>query len=139
MSDEAGTDAEDDAPVRDSGLTPVDRVMPDGAYSDDVYEEFIESHEQRLEQQRSSAIEAGRRRGGVAGAAMAGAMFAVAEIYEGPKKDDKPVTVEASSDPEDVDRDGIDVSVGDVDVGSPALPTLGPVVDRANQHKRPQV
>jgi hypothetical protein len=126
----------DDAPAE---RTPVDRVMPDGASSDDVYDEFIETHELRLEDQRANAIEAGRRKGGLAGAAMAGAMFAVAEIYEGPKKDDKPVTVEASSDPEDVDRDGIDVSVGNVDVGSPALPTLGPVVERANQRKRPQV
>lgn len=139
MSDEPDRGAEDEEGAVASEPTPVDRVMPDNAYSDDDYEEYIGSHEQRLADQRSNAIEAGRRKGGLAGAAMAGAMFAVAEIYEGPKKDDKPVTVEASSDPDDVDRDGIDVSVGDVDVGSPALPTLGPVVDRAGQRKRPQV
>jgi hypothetical protein len=126
------------ADAGESDLSPVDRVLPD-LDAGEVYAAFIETHEERLADQRASAIEAGRRKGGVAGAAMAGAMFAVAEFYEGPKKDDKPVTVEASSDPEDVDRDGIDVSVGDVDVGSPALPTLGPVVDRANRRKRPQV
>ena len=87
---------------------------------------------------RRYAIEAGKRKGGLAGAAMAGAIFAVADIVEGPKKDDKPVTVEASSDPDDVDRDGIDVQVGDLDVGSPALPTLDPVTERSTR-KPPQV
>ncbi len=36
-----------------------------------------------------------------------GAMLAVAEIYEGPPKEDAPVTVEASSDPTDIDKDGV--------------------------------
>lgn len=127
----------DDGDIETPAVSPIDRAMPDDA--DPAYEHFIDTHEQRLADQRANAIEAGRRKGGLAGAAMAGAMFAVAEIYEGPKKDDKPVTVEASSDPDDVDRDGIDVSVGDVDVGAPALPTLEPVSERANQRKRPQV
>ena len=117
-----------------SGRAPVDRALPEPAY-----DELIDAHERRLDEQRLSAIEAGRRKGGLAGAAMAGAMFAVAEIYEGPKKDDKPVTVEASSDPDDVDRDGIELAVGEVAVGSPALPALAPVVDRATQRRRPQV
>ncbi|MEQ9163089.1 MAG: hypothetical protein RLN74_10290, partial [Ilumatobacter fluminis] len=94
--------------------------------------------EQELADARRYAIEAGKRKGGLAGAAMAGAMFAVADIVEGPKKDDKPVTVEASSDPDDVDRDGIGVQVGDVEVGSPALPTLEPVTER-HHRKPPQV
>jgi hypothetical protein len=114
--------------------TAADRALPD-----DTYDDMMATHEERLAAARQSAIEAGRRKGGLAGAAMAGAMMAVAEIYEGPKKDDKPVTVEASSDPEDVDRDGIDVKVGEVEVGSPALPTLEPVVGRDQQRKRPQV
>jgi hypothetical protein len=96
-----------------------------------------EGYEERLAELRRSAIEAGRRKGGVAGAAMAGAMLAVAEIYEGPRKDDAPVTVEASGDPHDVDRDGIDVDVGDVGVSAPALERLDPVV--GDQRKRPQL
>ena len=96
-----------------------------------------EDYEERLAELRRSAIEAGRRKGGVAGAAMAGAMLAVAEIYEGPRKDDAPVTVEASGDPHDVDRDGIDVDVGDVGVAAPALERLDPVV--GDQRKRPQL
>lgn len=96
-----------------------------------------DDYEERLAELRRSAIEAGRRKGGVAGAAMAGAMLAVAEIYEGPRKDDAPVTVEASGDPHDVDRDGIDVDVGDVGVSAPALERLDPVV--GDQRNRPQL
>lgn len=96
-----------------------------------------DGYEERLAEARRSAIEAGRRKGGVAGAAMAGAMLAIAEIYEGPKKDDAPVTVEASGDPDDVDRDGIDMTVGAVDVAAPPLERLDPVV--GDQRRRPQV
>ena len=96
-----------------------------------------DGYEERLAAARRSAIEAGRRKGGVAGAAMAGAMLAIAEIYEGPRKDDAPVTVEASGDPEDVDRDGIDMTVGEVGVAAPPLERLDPVV--GDQRKRPQV
>jgi uncharacterized Ntn-hydrolase superfamily protein len=108
-----------------------------GEASARAHEEMLRDHEQRLARQRASAIEAGRRKGGLAGAAMAGAMMAVAEIYEGPPKEDAPVTVEASSDPTDIDRDGVDVTVGEVDVSSPALERLDPVV--ADQRKRPQI
>lgn len=110
----------------------VDRAMPDSAH-----EEFIAREEERLAKQRISSIEAGRRKGGAAGAAMAGAMLAVQEIYEGPPKEDAPVTVEASSDPHDVDRDGVDVTVGEVDVNSPALERIDPLV--GDQRKRPQI
>jgi aspartate/methionine/tyrosine aminotransferase len=109
-----------------------DRAMPAPGY-----DEWIERHEERLAEQRRSAIEAGRRKGGVAGAAMAGAMLAVAEIYEGPPKEDAPVTVEASSDPTDLERDGIDVTVGDVGLAAPPLERMDPVV--GDQRKRPQV
>lgn len=102
-----------------------------------AHEEMLRDHEDRLAEQRASAIEAGRRKGGVAGAAMAGAMMAVAEIYEGPPKEDAPVTVEASGDPTDIHTDGVDVTVGDVDVSSPALERIDPVV--GDDRKRPQV
>ncbi len=92
--------------------------------------EFMEAYEEQLAERRASAIAAGRRKGGVAGAAMAGAMFAVAEIYEGPKKDGAPVTVEASSDPHDLDKDGFGATFGEVDVVAPALDRIDPVVSR---------
>ncbi len=113
-------------------LSAADRAFPASAH-----DEFITQQEARLAEQRASAIEAGRRKGGLAGAAMAGAMMAVAEVYEGPPKEDAPVTVEASSDPNDIDKDGVEVSVGDVDVGAPPLERLDPVV--GDQRKRPQL
>ena len=104
---------------------------------DDGVPGLPDGYAERLAEQRRSAIEAGRRKGGVAGAAMAGAMLAIADIYEGPRKDDAPVTVEASGDPENVDRDGIDVRVGEVDVAAPPLERLDPV--GGDQRKRPQI
>lgn len=94
------------------------------------YDAFISDHEERLADARASAIAAGRRKAGLAGAAMAGAMLAVSDIVDGPKKDDAPVVVEASSDPLDVDADGVAVTVGDVDVAAPPLERLDPVVKR---------
>ena len=98
-----------------------------------AHEELIGAHEQRLAEARASAIAAGRRKGGVAGAAMAGAMLAVSEIVEGPPKEDAPVTVEASSDPIDVDKDGVDVTVGDVGVSAPPLDRLGPLTGKGRR------
>ena len=100
-----------------------------------AHAEMLRTWEDQLAEQRRSAIEAGRRKGGIAGAAMAGAMVAVAEIYEGPRKDDAPVTVEASSDPDDVDLDGIDVDVDGVQVTAPPLERL-PVVG-SDRRQRP--
>ena len=139
MPDDPAPENDPDADRSDRDRSDADRSIVDRALPDPMYDEFIDGHERRLVEERQNAIEAGRRKAGLAGAAMAGAMFAIAEIYEGPKRDDKPVTVEASSDPENVDRDGIAVAVGDVEVGAPALPVLEPVVGRAAQRKRPQV
>ena len=116
-----GTDADD--PIA------TDQEVDPEASSDAVHEAFLAREEERLAAARISAIAAGRRKGGVAGAAMAGAMMAVAEIYEGPPKEDAPVTVESSSDPTDLDKDGVDVTVGEVDVSAPPLERLDPVVD----------
>lgn len=87
-----------------------------------------ESEWQRAEEEaraarRVSTIEAGRRKGGVAGAAMAGAMLALQEIYEGPKKDDMIAVSESPDEPGDIDEDGITVTVGDVAVKA-QLPDL---------------
>jgi hypothetical protein len=103
-----------------------DRAMPSPAAD----EAHLRAYEERLAEQRASAIEAGRRKGGAAGAAMAGAMLAVRDVLEGPKKDDAPVTVEASGDPHDLERDGFGLSVGGVDVSAPALERKAPVVGR---------
>ena len=99
-------------------------------YDDPVIAEY----EARLADQRASAIAAGRKKAGVAGAAMAGAMLALSDIIEGPKKDDAPVTVEASGDPLDLDKDGFGATVGDVAVEAPPLERLDPVTER--KHRR---
>ena len=84
--------------------------------------------EERLAAARRSSIEAGRRKGGIAGAALAGSMLALRDIYEGPPKDQLPVEIEASGDPHDVDRDGIAMHVDGIDVSAPPLPRLPPEV-----------
>lgn len=72
--------------------------------------------EELAAERRTSAIAAGRRKGGLAGAAMAGAMLAISEIYEGPKRDEIVAVSESPDDPTDIDKDGIRVEVGDVSV-----------------------
>ena len=106
---------------------PVDRAMPP---EDD---EYLAAYEERLAARRASAIAAARRKGGLAGAAMAGAMLAISEIVEGPKKDDAPVTVEASGDPHDLEKDGFGAKVGEVDVEAPPLERLEPVTNRSRR------
>ncbi len=61
---------------------------------------------------------------------MAGAMLAISDVLEGPKKDDAPVTVEASSDPLDLEKDGFGAQVDGVDVEAPPLERLDPVTAR---------
>ena len=99
----------------------------------------IEAARLELLERRRSAIEAGRRRGGVAGAAMAGAMMVMSEIVEGPKKDDAPVVVEANSDPLDVDRDGVTVDLAQLTVEAPPLERRDPVTDRTGTRRPPVV
>lgn len=78
------------------------------------------AEEERAAQQRLSMIEAGRRKGGVLGAAAAGAMLGIRDVYEGPPKEDDIVIVsEAPGDPEDIDVDGITGRVADVDFWAP--------------------
>lgn len=78
--------------------------------------------EERVAAARRSSIEAGRRRGGIAGAALAGSMLALRDIYEGPPRDELPIEIEAAGDPHDIDRDGIALNVDGVDVSAPPLP-----------------
>lgn len=76
--------------------------------------------EEAVAARRLSAIEAGRRKGGTLGAAMAASMLGLRDIYEGPPKDDDVVIVsEAPGDPGDIDLDGITGTVDDVDYWAP--------------------
>lgn len=79
----------------------------------------IEAEEQAAARRRSS-IEAGRRKGGLLGAAAAGALLGLRDVYEGPRKDDEIVIVsETPGGPGDIDTDGIAGSVDDVDFWAP--------------------
>jgi hypothetical protein len=94
---------------------PVDRLVDDLPI--DVAR--IEA-EERAALQRRSMIEAGRRKGGVLGAAAAGAMIGLRDVYEGPpKQDDIVIEIESSGEPTDIDVDGIAGSVEDVDYWAP--------------------
>jgi hypothetical protein len=88
-----------------------------------------------------SMIEHGRRIGGVAGAALAGAMIAVRDVYEGPKRDDGSVVVDAPTEPHDVDRDGVELAAADVGgddaVAVPAQPRRAPIVAGRRRARRP--
>jgi len=76
--------------------------------------------EERIAARRLSAIEAGRRKGGILGAAAAGAMIGLRDIYEGPPKEDEIVMVsESPGEPGDIDKDGIEITIGDIDVWAP--------------------
>ena len=134
--DTSDTDDTDGAEADGAGEAgTLDRAMPE---NDDADQAFIRAAEAQTAIARAAAIAAGRRKGGVAGAALAGAMFAVAEIYEGPRKERSSVVVQASSDPNDLDADGLEVTVGEVSVAAPALERLEPVSER-DRRKRPVV
>ncbi len=76
--------------------------------------------EERVAAQRLSMIEAGRRKGGILGAAAAGAMIGLRDIYEGPPPQDEIVMeIESSGEPTDIDVDGISGTVDDVDYWAP--------------------
>jgi hypothetical protein len=90
---------------------------------------------------RDNAMRArGRKLGGAAGAALAGAMIAIRDVYEGRPKDDGSVVVDAPTEPEDLDRDGLELGADEIggvnDVAVPALPRRAPVVGRRTSRRR---
>jgi hypothetical protein len=115
MGAERGDDAGDeDVTAHESENSQLAELEPDDVDVDAIVEE------ERVAGRRLSAIEAGRRKGGLLGAAAAGAMIGLRDIYEGPPKEDEIVVVsESSGEPGDIDKDGIEISVGDVDVWAP--------------------
>jgi len=85
---------------------------------------------------RKSAIEHGRRLGGTPGAMMAGAMLALQEIYQGSASDEIVTISETPDEPDDVDRDGLSVSVDGTTVASAALPVTAPLAKVARRRSR---
>jgi hypothetical protein len=87
-----------------------------------------------------SMVAEGRRKAGVAGAMMAGAMIALRDVYEGPKKDDGQVVVDAPSDPVDLDDDGVTLEAEEVggahDINVPPQPRRAPIVPGRRTSRR---
>ena len=89
-----------------------------------------------------SMVEHGRRIGGAPGAALAGAMIALRDIYEGPARDEVVAISEHPGEPVDVDHDGVNLAAsdigGDLDVAAPAQPRRAPIVrGRRAPRRRP--
>ncbi len=121
----ADMDGQDDGPVPDKPDTAA-------AESDDV-----EGPRQAARlARRKSAIEHGRRLGGTPGAMMAGAMLALQEIYQGSVSDEIVTISETPDEPDDVDRDGLSVSVDGTTVASAALPATAPLAKVARRRSR---
>lgn len=108
--DEAGSDRDLDG-------------IDDDQASAEAADQHLLAYEENLADRRASSIAAGRRKGGAAGAAMAGMMLALQDILETPK-DDAPVVVESSSKPEDLDSEGITVEVDGTGYHTPPLDRL---------------
>jgi hypothetical protein len=93
----------------------------------------------KAERDRSS-IEQGRRIGGLPGAMVAGALLALRDIYESPKRDDGQVVVDAPSEPHDVHRDGVTLGAAEIggvdDVAVPAQPRQAPVLSSRRRSRR---
>jgi hypothetical protein len=122
-------------PVRSAGhIFDVDDEDDNDAVDAKVVGEAIKAERDR------SSIEQGRRIGGLPGAMVAGAMIALRDIYESPKRDDGQVVVDAPSEPHNVDRDGVQLAAEEIgaadDVAVPAQPRLDPVVSSRRRSRR---
>lgn len=85
--------------------------------TDDDWEERKEISARR----KQAGVEAGRRKAGIAGAAMAGIMLTLHEIYEGPLPEEITIVADADGDPGDLDAEGMHFSIGENDVESPPI------------------
>jgi len=131
-----------DGPVDDSP----DVLDPAAARSQhDRVDTFADADRERvaaankLDRDRSMVAH-GRRIGGLPGAMAAGALIAMRDIFEGPKRDEGSVVVDSPSEPHDVDRDGVALTAddigGDQDIAVAALPRREPVVGTRRASRR---
>jgi hypothetical protein len=77
-----------------------------------------------------------RQRSGVGAGALAAALMGMRDVLEGPPKESAPVVVESSSEPTDIDNEGLRVDVGEVAVASPALPPTEATVKKRRRSPR---
>lgn len=119
---------DDAAPEPAAELRDTDLVVPELHAADEVIESI---------QPESDPVTTARRRHGAAGAVLAAGMFGV-DIALGRKpKEEAPIVVDASSDPHDIDRDGIRIPVDDdTHVWAPPLPPSQPAAAKQPRRKR---
>jgi hypothetical protein len=85
---------------------------------------------------RAAVIRRARKIGGLPGAVLAGALMGLKDVLD-PPKDKQAVVVEASSEPHDIDKDGIDMELdGTRRAVAPPLPPMlpHPVRRRRRRH-----
>jgi hypothetical protein len=132
--DEPADDQLDDALDADATRSEHDRI---DTFADADRERVAAAN--KLDRDRSMVAH-GRRIGGLPGAMAAGALIAMRDIFEGPKRDEGSVVVDSPSEPHDVDRDGVALSADDIggvqDIEVAALPRREPVVGTRRASRR---
>jgi hypothetical protein len=96
-----------------------DRIAPEGfaALDEELQARIVSDREEYRASRKLSSIEAGRRKGGLLGAALAGAMVTLSELYEGKEiKDDIEEVSESAGKVGDIDKDGIGLTVAGVSI-----------------------
>lgn len=95
-----------------------------------------ETHDEPLEPAGADLVETARRRHGTAGAIVAAGMLGIEQVLGRKPKEEAPIVVAAPTDPLDVDRDGISVTIDDeVALVAPPLPRTAPVQRQSKRNK----
>ncbi len=79
-----------------------------------------------LAARRAAVREAGRRKAGIPGAALAGALFALQDIYQRPPPEEIVIVADADGEPHDLDVDGVKLSIEGTQVEGPPANRAGP-------------
>ncbi len=106
--------------------------------TDDIENDPIEGdHVVSGEIDPSSMIAHAKQRHGALGGMLAAGMFGLDQALGRKVREEAPVVVDASSEPVDVDTDGISIAVADdTDVVSPPLPRTPPIDTTAKRRRR---
>jgi hypothetical protein len=99
-------------------------------------EPLDETLDEPLEPAGGDLVETARRRHGTAGAIVAAGMLGIEQVLGRKPKEEAPIIVAAPTDPLDVDRDGISVTIDDeVALVAPPLPRTAPVQRQSKRNK----
>jgi hypothetical protein len=102
-----------------AATTTAERIDPErfAVPDEELQARIVSDREEYRASRKLSSIEAGRRKGGLLGAALAGAMVTLSELYEGKEiKDDIEEVSESAGKVGDIDKDGIGLTVAGVSI-----------------------